>query len=442
MPEYFVPPTQTLENTANFTRITTSRETNASRTVNLIIRDDGGKYLLSVQSKAEEFSVDTVWQTEIPLTSAQLWGAVRSCQRWWHDHAVYYSEDGSNLLQKWWDLTQRPDINSRMLGPLAAAGADLFNRIFFPRETLGDPHTYGMLREIGEALRALTRRESARIRVTSDTFFAPWNLIYSHPLTDTLEGGDATWDGFWGYRHVVEHVPFQPAKGIFAGDFPLMLGMQLDENIDSDLGVRCNTEVLEHLATYQPEALRTELRTTSRSLASAFSAEPLVDQILYFCCHAKAESDNEQALYDESFFTLTDKQRTITTQRLESVLGARSFARHPIVFLNACESARMNSLFYQGFASTFWERGASAVIGTQTEIPAVFAGLFAKRFFEEFFKGGRNADGTPRHPVGDVLLQLRREFLDKYNNPLGLLYSLYRGYDVYLPEEVPHLSNS
>ena len=39
--------------------------------------------------------------------------------------------------------------------------------------------------------------------------------------------------------------------------------------------------------------------------------------------------------------------------------------------------------------------------------------------------------------VGQTIWQLRREILDEYRNPLGLLYSVYRGADVQLPRPLP-----
>jgi len=59
----------------------------------------------------------------------------------------------------------------------------------------------------------------------------------------------------------------------------------------------------------------------------------------------------------------------------------------------------MNSLFYQGFVPTFMRRRASALVGTQTEIPADFA----RRLLARFLAGGRD------NIAGRVLLDLRRE---------------------------------
>ena len=59
----------------------------------------------------------------------------------------------------------------------------------------------------------------------------------------------------------------------------------------------------------------------------------------------------------------------------------------------------MNSLFYQGFVPTSMSRRASALVGTQTEIPAVFA----RRLLARFQAGARD------NIAGRILLDLRRE---------------------------------
>ncbi|MEP6767761.1 MAG: CHAT domain-containing protein, partial [Acidobacteriota bacterium] len=88
----------------------------------------------------------------------------------------------------------------------------------------------------------------------------------------------------------------------------------------------------------------------------------------------------------------------------------------PLVFINACESAEMSPLFYDGFVPYFMGKGARGVIGTECQTPALFAAEWARRFFDSFLKG---------KSVGEVFLELRREFYEKHNNLLGLLYALY-----------------
>jgi hypothetical protein len=86
------------------------------------------------------------------------------------------------------------------------------------------------------------------------------------------------------------------------------------------------------------------------------------------------------------------------------------------VFINACESAELSPLFYDGFVPYFMAKGARGVVGTECETPALFAAELAMRFFDRFLKG---------EPLGRILLDLRREFYTDHNNLLGLLYALY-----------------
>jgi hypothetical protein len=87
----------------------------------------------------------------------------------------------------------------------------------------------------------------------------------------------------------------------------------------------------------------------------------------------------------------------------------------PRVFINACKSARMSPAFYDGFVPHFMTKGARGVVGTECLTPALFATVWARRFFERFPAG---------EPPGEVLLGLRQEFLKDHGNPLGLMYAV------------------
>ena len=70
------------------------------------------------------------------------------------------------------------------------------------------------------------------------------------------------------------------------------------------------------------------------------------------------------------------------------------------------------------------------MIGTQITIPAVFAQEYAERFFEEFLREPLENEENVR--VGPLMRNLARKFIDDYNNPLGLVYSLYKGADCFI----------
>lgn len=429
-----VEPVRVLDQTDGFTNIRGVHETNQWRRIHLIIdrkSDDRTKDCFRLRVQSDLFDAfEDEWEADIPLTPELLWGVVQRCRQKWHDEAVFFKEKEVYVLQQTWDFSREPQITTGLLPKLAIAGSILFQKLFSLDGQGGGPEG-DKLRKIGRKLADLSRKHSLWIRVTSDEFYAPWNLIYSASLR--VDGSDAEADGFWGYKHLVEHVPRTGCRGNeLCPNQPLQVALQLDEGIDSSLGVQCNVVIENLLKAYDLSVIP---RNRSDILAMALRTAPLLDQVLYFCCHATSEGGTTKLRIDDGYLELTDKQH-ITTGDLDFWMATNQFEHGPVVFLNACEAAQMNSVFYQGFARTFLSRRASAVIGPQTEIPAVFAGEFARAFLEQFFAGGR------QNQIGQVLFRLRREFLGQHKNPLGLVYSVYRGADVFLPNPATKKSSN
>jgi hypothetical protein len=102
------------------------------------------------------------------------------------------------------------------------------------------------------------------------------------------------------------------------------------------------------------------------------------------------------------------------------------FSRHPIVFLNMCESAQVLPSLSDGFVPFFLQRGARAVIGTECSMNTAFADEFARAFLTLFFQGTA---------MGDILLALRRHYL-RQGNPLALAYTLYADADLRLDRQL------
>jgi hypothetical protein len=102
----------------------------------------------------------------------------------------------------------------------------------------------------------------------------------------------------------------------------------------------------------------------------------------------------------------------------ESALKRQDFfeIRRPIVFLNMCQSADLVPSLSSGFVRVFLDHNASAVLGTESLMTAVFANAFAKHVLDELFGG---------EDIGTALWKARRYFLKEIKNPLGLAYTLY-----------------
>jgi hypothetical protein len=139
------------------------------------------------------------------------------------------------------------------------------------------------------------------------------------------------------------------------------------------------------------------------------------DQILYFYCHAESADLAHTGGPDTSCLVMTDGRITLGDLSLDAPTSTQ-LKGNPLVFINACESAELSPSFYDGFVPYFLAKGARGVVGTECKTPALFAVAWAQRFFDRFLDGA---------PLGEIFLDLRREFLEDHGNPLGLMYAVH-----------------
>ena len=118
-----------------------------------------------------------------------------------------------------------------------------------------------------------------------------------------------------------------------------------------------------------------------------------------FYCHAGVAGTSE-AYFDQSYLGLTSDKRGLTLEDIKIATVGRVFTGRPVVFLNACESARMDGRFYDGFVPRFLAMGARVVVGTDCEVPSLVGAHFGTRFLEAFFQG---------RSVGEAVVAQRRE---------------------------------
>jgi hypothetical protein len=86
----------------------------------------------------------------------------------------------------------------------------------------------------------------------------------------------------------------------------------------------------------------------------------------------------------------------------------------------------MTTMFYKGFAVELLKQGAVGLVGAQVDIPAVFAAEYAARVFRELF----TKDNQVR--LGRQLRDTNQDLWVNHYNPLGLVYSLYRGVNCFI----------
>src|SRR5581483_9518739 len=151
------------------------------------------------------------------------------------------------------------------------------------------------------------------------------------------------------------------------------------------------------------------------ALLEALGNERTPDQIAYFFCHAVSTGLNEGGPRAARLQFGANQSVTLRDFLLRAPNDIR-LASAPLVFINACESAELSPLFYSGFMPYFVDKGARGLIGTECPIPALLAMDWAGKFFDQFLAG---------KALGQVFLDLRRDYFFNHHNILGLLYAVY-----------------
>ncbi len=294
---------------------------------------------------------------------------------------------------------------------LAQAGYGLYRSLFF------GPGADSQSRNLGKKLSEMARREPLSVQIFSQQFMIPWGLLY---IAERWDPEQLEAENFLGLKHVIEHIPLQPEMHVTEGKIAaggLQVSLNLNRDIDRDMR---HPLTQDQVAYWQAIRDRTgvgvTIRETKAELLSALANPDTADQILYLYCHAESSGLSEAGGPPASRLVLSGGQALTLEELYLMTESEEPLAGAPLVFLNACQSAELSPLFYDGFVPYFMAKGARGVIGTECDTPALFAVEWSKRFFEKFLRG---------RPLGQVFLDLRREFFFKHNNIMGLLYALY-----------------
>jgi hypothetical protein len=305
------------------------------------------------------------------------------------------------------------------MAQLAIAGTKLFQNIFFAE---ADDN----LKEIGQLLAVASKDRSLALTITSENFFAPWRMLYIHP-DGKLSSDGSNWvkEGFWGYSHVIEHNTkrFQIGNELmFSKASDVSALVCLDEQI---------TDSQNHIQDLDSLAFQISVVKNKSELQHALSASPCLNDLMYFFCHGTGNTNDTGISLRKSELFLDRESITpedIGFWRTSSLVDFVPFEKNPLIFINACQTGQDGSFFYQGFVREFLRCQASAVLGPQIDIPAVFAAFFISQVLQHFFS--ENQDTQPRPQLGNIVRGLTQLSFDQYNNPLGIAYSMYRGMDL------------
>jgi hypothetical protein len=135
--------------------------------------------------------------------------------------------------------------------------------------------------------------------------------------------------------------------------------------------------------------------------------------LIHFICHGEDEDTQAEVIRDPDRRVRNrvqtirlEKGQTINSTQIVGIDGLQEIfeQRHPLVFINACEIGRTTPalLGVGGFAKSFIDIGASAVIAPLWSVKDRFAHEVAKTFYERL----KSAKGTP---FAEIIRDLRRK---------------------------------
>jgi len=167
------------------------------------------------------------------------------------------------------------------------------------------------------------------------------------------------------------------------------------------------------------EQYRTHARQELSDLERLLEANPAIAPAPEVAASRKQMLDQYLSLTDDNTTTVLLLKKgpvQLTKLLVEAATQNWRFQNAPIVFLNTCESAQIWNSAESSFVGFFLDRGARAVVGTESTIPMVMADVFGRKVIEALVQ---------RKTLGDAVQIARLHLLQSCSNPLGLCYSIY-----------------
>lgn len=367
---------------------------------------------LWIDYKGEGFKVTVLGPNEntsfmIPLQLHELEQAIGKARA--ALQAIVETQDKNNLVYQT-EIDIPAAVKNKTLPMLARAGALLFQTIFM------HPGSNQVAKDFAKRFRALAQGDPLNIQIISKQMMLPWGILY---VADKFDPNNIQPELFLGLKHIIEHAPMEPNMDFvtnIASQPALTVSLNLNKEIDAQMGFPLIKNQQKYWdARKQKGGVNIITRTTSNDLITALADANTPDQIAYFYCHAVSKNIAEGGAGASTLQFGANQSVTLEDFMLSAPLEVR-LAGSPLVFINACESAELSPLFYNGFMPYFVDKGARGMIGTECPVPALFALDWAEKFFNQFLDG---------KPLGQIFLDLRRDYFFNHNNILGLLYAVY-----------------
>jgi hypothetical protein len=348
----------------------------------------------------------------LKISAEEIAGWLKYARGVLHD-IVHLQDANGNFLYQDANTTIAPDIHMSSLKKLAEAGLYLFDELFYGNN---GPDA----RAMGDLLKSLSQKKQLQVQIVAERFFFPWSLLYDGDDSDNPDPKQ-----FWGFKHIIEYMPEFSSPTLVSFAPAIEIGDTLDIAFVCNNGI--DTQFGAPIVQGQRDAFNALPGVSVKDYANVqdfvnLMKDPNAPPLIYFYCHAVSKFPDEDGGVDDSKIALTDGKIMLRELKIKARTSLGTLTRAPLVFLNACESAELSPYLYDGLMPYMIARGVRGMIGTEVETPALFAAEFAKDFIRRFAVGGQ--------PLGALLLDMRREYLEQKNNVMGLVYALYSSGDV------------
>lgn len=348
----------------------------------------------------------------LKISAEEIAGWLKYARGVLHD-IVHLQDANGNFLYQDANTTIDSAIHASSLKKLAEAGVFLFDELFYGNS---GPDA----RAMGDLLKSLSQKKQLQVQIVAEKFFFPWSLLYDGDDPDNPDP-----KAFWGFKHIIEYMPE------FTSPTPVSFAPAIEIGDTLDIAFVCNngidTQFGQPIVQGQRDFFNALPGVSVKDYASTqdfinLMKDPNAPPLIYFYCHAVSKFPGEDGGVDDSKIALTDGKIMLRELKVKARTSLGILTRAPLVFLNACESAELSPYLYDGLMPYMIARGVRGLLGTEVETPALFAAEFAKDFIKRFAAGGQ--------PLGELLLDMRREYLEQKNNVMGLVYALYSSGDV------------
>lgn len=323
-------------------------------------------------------------------------------------------------------------IWSNLSDPLAAPGTEVTRRAFadFMSTVVSEGAAlYDELSREAEFTEFLNQVErlpdDSIITVETDCALIPWEILYplkyNRYAPEELRD-DIRLERLWGYRFQFEYM-LLPKRGSWRPPLDehrnaqTFVSLNLNPTIDNDFRSRPYKPIEAHKTFFKTQlgSERGEVWDTGSDILKLLLSQTSAT-IIYLYCHGQCDdpftgTGREQLLVDTGNYIEPATLNVVDNQ----------YRGGPIIILNSCSSGAYSPLSFSNFHTKFMEKKALGVIGTTLPMPATFASAFGQRLIDGYVNENLS--------IGDALLRLRREMLDKLN-PLGLFYALQCPYHV------------